>query len=601
MIRGQWAIVAATGLIIASVGGAGCSSRAQSQPASVESPASVASPPVLGGPLAGSATAAVSGSAWFEDMTPSSGIHFRHVSGNSPAKPFPAANGSGLAAVDYDRDGRIDLYFATGTPFPLDLARQEPTNRLYRNRGDWQFEDVTEFAGAAHNGFSAGLAVGDYDSDGFPDLYVTCFGPNCLLHNEGDGTFTRVETAAGVADERWGASAAFLDYDEDGLLDLYVCNYAKWSWERNPFCGDRVRRIRMHCHPRSHEPERHILYHNEGDGTFRDASDRAGVGGRTSRGQGVVAADLDGDGHIDLYVANDANPNFLFLNEGGGHFRDATEVSGAAYDGLGVARAGMGVDAGDINGDGRPELFVGNFQNEYKMLYENLGDGLFQDASHKYGLVADALPYVTWGAQFADLDLDGWPDLIAANGHVDDNLHLFGQDAPYAEPPLCYRNLGGKRFQFLGATAGAYFAQLHVGRGLVTADLDNDGDLDVAICHQDDLSAVLRNTALERQPDVATIALRLVGTASSRDAVGASVRCRSQRGTLTQHVKGGSSYNSAPDLLQVFAANRGESGVTIQIRWPRGLVSDFTVEAGRQYVVIEPRAPAAAATVVPVR
>ena len=227
---------------------------------------------------------------------------------------------------------------------------------------------------------------------------------------------------------------------------------------------------------------------------------------------------------------------------------------------LGNARAGMGVDAADINGDGRPDLYVGTFRNEHNMLYENLGDGLFQDSSSRYGVVADSLPNVKWGTQFADFDLDGWLDLIVTNGHVDDNLHLLGQDASYAELPLCYRNLAGKRFQFLGTSAGAYFAQPHVGRGLVTADLDNDGDLDVAISHQDDLPAVLRNTALERQPEAATLSLRLVGTVSNRDAIGAAVRCRSQRGTLTQQVKGGSSYNSAPDLRQVFAVQRGESG-----------------------------------------
>ena len=348
---------------------------------------------------------------------------------------------------------------------------------------------MTLLARVGHNGFSAGLAVGDYDSDGFPDIYVSCFGPHCLLHNEGDGTFSRVEAEAGVSTQRWGASAAFLDYDEDGLLDLYVCTYAKWTWDKNPFCGDRVRRIRMYCHPASHEPETHLLYHNVGDGSFRDAGKEAGVLGGRGRGQGVVAADLNGNGHVDLFVTNDGNPNFLFLNAGGGRFRNVTDICGAAYDMAGNTRAGMGVDAADVNGDGRPELFVGTFFNEYSMLYENLGEGLFQDASAHYHLVAESLPSLKWGAQLADFDLDGWPDLVVACGHVNDNLKSLGQDAPYAEMPMCYRNLAGKRFQFLGAAAGSYFAQPHVGRGLVTADLDNDGDLDVVVSHQDDLPA----------------------------------------------------------------------------------------------------------------
>lgn len=531
------------------------------------------------------------GPVWFDDMTATSGIRFRHVSGNSAEKPFPAANGSGLASLDYDRDGWIDLYFATGTTFPIDSSRREPTNRLYRNRAGWQFEDVTATAGVAHNGYSCGLAVGDYDSDGFADLYVTCFGPNVLFHNQGDGTFVRVETAAGVADERWGASAAFLDYDEDGLLDLYVCNYAKWSWDKNPFCGDQVRRIRMHCGPRSHESEFDILYHNEGNGTFRDAGREAGVLGRPGRGQGVVAADLNEDGHIDLYVTNDLNPNFMFLNDGGGHFRDVTDVCGAAYDGVGVERSNMGVDAADVTGDGRAELFVTNFQNENNMLFENMGNEFFQDSSAAFGLVADSLPNVCWGTLFADFDLDGWPDLIMTDGHVDDNLHLLGESGDYAQLPLCYHNLAGKKFQCLGAAAGPFFTQTHVGRGLVTADLDNDGDLDVAIDHQDDLPAVLRNTALERQSDAVTVSLRLVGTLSNRDAVGATVRCDSQLGSFTQQVKGGTSYSSAPDLERVFAVKANDSA-KIQIRWPRGLETEIPVlEPKRRYVLIEPALP----------
>ncbi len=529
------------------------------------------------------------GPVWFEDMTASSGIRFRHVSGNCPAKPFPSANGSGLAALDYDGDGWTDLYFATGTTFPMDNSRQEPTNRLYRNRTDWQFEDVTASAGVAHNGFSCGLAVGDYDSDGCPDLYVTCFGPNVLLRNQGDGTFLRFETAAGVADERWGASAAFLDYDEDGLLDLYVCNYAKWSWDKNPFCGDHVRRIRMHCGPRSHEPEFHILYHNEGDGTFRDAGREAGVLARPGRGQGVVAADLNQDGRIDLYVTNDLNPSFLFVNDGRGRFRDITDVCGAAYDGVGVERSNMGVDAADVTGDGRPELFVTNFQNENNLLYENVGNEFFQDSSAAFGVVADSLPNVGWGTLFADFDLDGWPDLILTNGHVDDNLDLLGESGDYAQRPLCYRNLAGKRFQCLGSAAGPYFAQTHVGRGLVTADFDNDGDLDVAIGHQDDLPAVLRNTALERQADVATVSLRLVGTVSNRDAVGASRALRFA--TRKPHATGEGRFELrfGPRPRTQCSPSRRRTSPRFTFAGRCGLTAETpALEPGRRYVVIEP-------------
>jgi hypothetical protein len=558
--------------------------------------ASVASapgmPPSLVGRLATLAPAtAFVDLGWFTEMTAASGIDFRHHSGTNAEKPFPAANGSGVAALDYDLDGRCDLYFATGTPFPIDPTRRAPINRCFRNRGHWRFDDVTLACGLGHNGYSAGLAVGDYDADGFPDVFVACFGANCLYHNQGDGSFQRVEQMARVADERWATSAAFLDFDDDGLLDLYVCNYAEWTWESRRFCGDRVRNVRIYCSPSTVEPAADILYRNRGDGTFGDATAESGVDVRSGRAQGVVAADVNDDGLIDLYVGNDLNPNSLFLNRGG-RFEDASEASGAAYDRLGRSQAGMGVEAADVNGDGRLDLFVTNFESENNTLYENLGGELFQDTTQRYALADESLPWIGWGTAFADFDLDGWLDLVVTNGHVDDNRHLLGQQSPYAEPPLAYRNVHG-RFEFLGATAGPYFAASHVGRGLATADLDGDGDQDLVIVHQDDRPALLHNNRLSSDASShPCVVVQLIGTRANRDAVGAKVTLSAGGQTATQFIKGGGSYLSTHERRLAFATGLGAEAPTLEIRWPGGALSTVSVESGRRYVIIEPTPPA---------
>ncbi len=576
----------------------------------------------------------------FEEVGLAAGIRFRHVSGNSPQKPFPAANGSGLATFDFDGDGLYDLFFCTGTAFPLAEPSRRARCHLYRNTDNtsgagvtghsgtgahssgelaaWRFADVSLAAAADIEGFCAGVAAGDYDNDGFTDLFITRFGPNVLLRNQGDGTFQRVDVAAGVADPRWATSAAFFDADEDGLLDLYVCNYAQWTWESNPYCGDKTRGIRMHCGPNSIAGERDLFYRNVGDGTFQEQLDEAGMGGVAYRGQGVVAGDLDDDGHVDLYVGNDLHPNLVFMGDGRGRFRDATETSGAAYDANGAAQASMGVDMADITGDGLPELFTTNFQLEYNALYENLGRGLFLDASARFGLVADSLVHVGWGTQFADFDLDGRLDLIVVNGHVDDNRHEIGENSPYAQPVLLYR-YDGRRFERVRPrVAGPFFQQPHCGRGLAVCDLDNDGDWDVVFQRQDERPAVLRNKTAERQwlneragsnawpsssspPSVSShslpqatrdrrsLTIRLVGTSSNRDAIGARVTCRGPSGTVVRQVLGGGSYLSAPDRRLVVATAYATESVVV--RWPSGRVSELRLteaDSGRERVVIEP-------------
>jgi len=514
------------------------------------------------------------------------GIDFRHQTGTSPEKPFPAANGSGIAALDYDLDGLCDLYFATGTPFPLDSQRAEPINRFYRNLGGWRFEEVTAQAGLGHNGYSAGVTVGDFDSDGFPDVYIGCYGANVLYRNMGDGSFAALDASSGALDERWATSVAMFDYDADGLLDIYVCNYGKWTLAENQWCGDQARNVRYYCSPRSVPPEVDTLLHNLGDGTFENATEAVGLAERSGRSQGVVATDLDGDGVIDLYVANDLHANALLLNEGGGRFRDVTEMSGAGYDYQGSMQAGMGVDAEDTNGDGLPELIVTNFENEHNAFYHNAGNGLFQEVSQQRGLYAESLPWVGWGVMFADFDLDGWPDVVVTNGHVDDNR----DKVPYAAPPLLWRNDAG-RFTFIeAAQSGDYFTQAHVGRALVLADLDNDGDQDLVVGHQDAPPSLLENTRRTRdrlEPRV--LMLRLVGTRCNRDAIGSRVTLKARDYSRVLQVKGGGSYLSAHDPRKVVALPSDLASPQLEIRWADGSLSVIDeLPAPGAYTVIQP-------------
>lgn len=530
---------------------------------------------------------AIASSIHFTQMEQNSGIDFINCTGNSPERPFPAVNGNGIGVLDYDLDGQLDLYFATGRSFPLDQpASTGNRNGLFRNQGDWKFTGTAVMAGVDHGGYSAGVAVGDFDSDGFPDIYLSCVGPNVLFRNCGDGTFQSVGDAAGVNDSRWGTSAAFLDYDGDGLLDLYSCNYAEWSLETNHFCGNRARGVRIFCNPDSVAPERHLLYHNQADGTFHESLHAAGIDGRMGRGQGVVAADINLDGLIDLYVSNDLQPNFLFVNVGGGKFLDLTEESGAAYDQSGRSQAGMGVDAADVNGDGLPELFVTNFEQDYNTLYENLGNNQFQDASDLTGLAAASRPWVGWGTVLADFDNDGRRDVIVTNGHTDSNLAEMGRDTPFEQPPLVWRNVG-KRFELLGSSAGTYFAERYPGRALSVADLDNDGDADIVIGHQDASPALLRNDRDAVSPS-SSITLRLIGHTSNRDAIGALVKVQSGSLMTYHQICGGRSYLSAHDL-RIIAACDGRNLAQVEIRWPCGMYSKIAdLDPGACYCIVEP-------------
>lgn len=506
----------------------------------------------------------------FTEVTAGSGVDFVHLSGDSAEKPFPAANGSGVAAFDFDLDGRVDLYFLTGTPFPIDPARAGPTNRCYRNLGDWRFQDVTDSSGLGDRGYSAGVAVGDFDSDGFPDVFINSFGPHRFYRNAGDGTFSEIAERVGLNADGWGTSAAFLDYDHDGFLDLYVCHYAVWSLASNQFCGDRARGVRIFCNPTTVDPAPHLLFHNEGDGRFQDATLAAGVGNVRGRGQGVVAADVNADGLTDLYVTNDLDPNFLFLNAGGGRFVERGQESGTATDFMGRVQAGMGVDAADLDRDGLIDLFVTNYEGEHNAFYRNLGGDLFQEVSRSSGLAAESIPWIGWGTALVDFDLDGWLDVVVTNGHTDNNLREMGRDSPYAEPPGLWRNIKGRCHYVGGAAAGSYFAASHVGRGLAVADLDDDGDPDLIVIHQDGAPALLRNDC-PVTPERTRIAIRLIGTSSNRSSIGAELTLSTAAGgVVTKQVNGGGSYLSASELRVFFTIEAAAEGAKLQIRWPSG-------------------------------
>ncbi len=516
----------------------------------------------------------------FTEIARSAGIDFVHFSGMTEAKHFPTANGAGVAIFDHDNDGRFDLYFATATRLPVGTFRSGP-NRLYRNRGNNQFEDATASSGLGYTGYCQGLAVGDIDNDGDPDVFLCNYGSNVLYLNTGGGRFVDISKPAGVDGLGWSTSAAFLDHDNDGDLDLYVANYGRWKLpEDDVFCGGPKaadapgpEKVRIYCSPKSITPARHTLYRNNGDLTFTDITEQAGLARSDGRGLGVVAADLNDDGRIDLYVANDICPNFVFLNRGDGTFDDVTESSGAGFGPQGQTRAGMGVQAEDVDGDGRTDIFVTNYWAEGSALFINLGDGLFEDRSRAAGLFHDSVSWVGWGCSLADFDSDGWPDCFVTTGHIDDNLRLMNRNFhQYAHPPLLHRNDGGKKFILATRAAGAYFDADHVGRGVAQGDLDNDGDVDLVVNHKDGPPALLRNDTVSKNH---WIQLRLEGSRSNRDAIGARVEIGLGARTIVRQCKGGASYSSANDPRLTIGLGDARSAGAVTIRWPSGQVDCF--------------------------
>ncbi|WZP00348.1 CRTAC1 family protein [Isosphaeraceae bacterium EP7] len=541
----------------------------------------------------------------FLNILEGSGIDFVHTSGTTAERYFPTAFGSGVAMLDYDGDCRLDLYFATNTFLPLGTAKTGP-NKLYRNLGGGKFEDVTAKAGLDFTGFCHGIIVGDLDNDGDPDLFLCNVGPNALYLNNGDGTFRDASHPAGIETPNWSMGGAMLDYDNDGDLDIYVANYGTYAFLQTPRpCGSDE--VPIYCAPGGVPWAKNCLYRNNGDATFTDVTDRAGLGRTDGHSFGAVAADLNCDGRVDLYAVNDLRPNFLFLNKGDGTFEDVTETSGAAYDAQGGPQASMGVDAEDCDGDGRPELIATNYQYEYTAYYQNFSVSpatppvrgvappvMFNDASAAIGLVADSKPYVGWGCALADFDNDGWPDVFVTNGHVDSNRALLAPMLTYLEPPMLHRNVpagtapgAGRRFERATLGVGPYFDARHAGRGAAFGDLDDDGDIDIVVNHRDAAPAVLRN---DTPGDYRWIRLKLVGTRSNRDAIGARVEVHAGERTITRQRKSGHSLESANDPRLLIGLGIVDEVDRVTIRWPSGVVSTFEhLVTNTTYEVVEPR------------
>ena len=531
------------------------------------------------------------GPIYFEEVAADLGLHYVTYSGTTAEKLFPTANGNGLAFIDYDQDGWLDVYLASSRE--LRSGRDGPPNGLFRNLHGTRFIQVEALARADYLGFTQGLAVGDYNNDGFPDIYLVRYGANILLENNGDGTFRNVTDDTGTGEERWGTSAAFFDYDLNGAADIYVCHYGKWDlrWHDSHNCIMGSPPERIYCSPRLLPPEVDALYRNDGAGSFRDVCPDLGINRTDGRGQGVVVCDVNNDGLPDIYVANDLTPNFLFLNRGNGQYEDITMTSLAAYNAEGREEAGMGVDAGDVNDDKFPELFVTNFYQEHNTIYWNRGGTLFVDMSYQWGTAAGSMTVVAWGTGFEDLDNDGDLDIFCTNGHVDDNLDRVGDRyEPYEQPPGLWINENG-RFRFAIDGAGPYFKGVYPGRGAAFGDFDNDGDVDIAVSYKDRAASLLRNESNQAHN---WVQFRLVGTVNARDAVGTRVDVVLGEKTLSRQVRGGRSYASAHDYRLTIGLGKAEKIDRVIITWPGGRQTELTdLAVNQEYRIVEPLPPAA--------
>ena len=523
----------------------------------------------------------------FTLVTREAGIHFQHYNGARGHQYFIEPLGGGAAFLDYNNDGFQDIYFVNGVDLPLLQEGQSdqvelPRNALYRNNGDGTFTDVTAAAGVADTGYGMGCAVGDYNNDGFADLYVTNFGANVFFRNNGDGTFTDVTTQTGTGDTRWGTSCAFVDYDNDSFLDLYVTNYVKYTIESDQVCMNKG--VRVYCDPRLYEGELDILYHNNGDGTFTDMTESAGFSKATGRGLALAWGDYDDDGNMDIYIANDADQNFLYRNDGDGTFTDVSLAAGVGFSEDGDAENGMGADFGDYDNDGHLDLVVTNFQDQTNTLYRNEGDGLFSDVSYASGIGTMSLPYLAWGVSFCDYDNDGYQDLFIANGHLDENVQAFNPTGFYEQPNLLFRNNRDGTFDEVGVDSGSGMRVEKVSRGFAYADYDNDGDLDLLVTNLKGAPDLLENKGGQNT----WLILRLIGTRSNRDAIGARVKVTTGNLTQIREVRSGSSYLSQNDMRLHFGLGKYHQINQIEIRWPSGLQERLEgIEANQALTLVE--------------
>jgi len=527
-------------------------------------------------------------SARFTDITASSGITFQHFSSHTSKKYLIETMGAGVALFDFDNDGRLDLFLVNGAPIsdpsPKGTIPQKTDprhwNRLYHQEQDGTFKDVTEKAGVQGTGYGMGVAVGDYDNDGYEDFYVTAYGGNQLYHNNGDGTFTDVTAHAGVAGGGWSTSAAWVDLDGDGLLDLVVARYLQWDFE-DIWCGEHKPGYRAYCHPDQFRPIPPLVYHNDGNGHFTEVSQKSNFA-KPGKGLGIAIADYNRDGRIDVFVANDSVPEFLYENKGNGTFDEVGLISQAAVDADGRTFAGMGVDFADYNNDGLPDLIVTTLAYQRFALFKNNGDGTFSYASQNSSLGAMTYLHSGWGVQFLDYDNDGTKDLLAGRGHVMDTVEQNFPQLSYREPLLLAKNTSSS-FVDVSATAGSVFSQAWSARGLAIGDIDNDGRVDAVVTTNDGPAHVLHNDTSTQNH---WLTLKLIGHESNRDAIGAEVTIVTPDGQQLATVTTAGSYLSSSDKRVHFGLGNNATVKRIDIRWPSGIRQTLTNVPGDRIVEI---------------
>jgi len=518
----------------------------------------------------------------FTDITTQAGIRFRHVA--SPEKKYIVESMSGgVALFDYDNDGDLDIYLVNSLTVDLVKTKGKTKSQLYRNLGGGKFTEVAEKAGVSDIGWGMGVAVGDYNNDGFEDLYVTCLGPDYLFKNNGDGTFTNVTAKAGVSDPRWSTGASFFDYDRDGDLDLFVSNYVDFDVNNLPEFGQgkscQYKSIAVQCGPRGLKGAGDSLYRNNGNGTFTEVSKAAGVSDPDGYyGLGVITSDFDEDGLIDIFVANDSTPNFHYRNKGDGTFEEIGFVAGTGVNENGSEQGSMGVTVGDYDHDGKLDLFVTNFADEYNTLYHNNGKNSFTDLSYAAKVAAVSLPYVGWGTKFFDYNNDGWVDLFVANGHV------YPQLPGYRQRRLLHRNNRDGTFSEVSADFGAVLTEDRVSRGVAFGDIDNDGDIDLIIADLDGPPQLLRNDGGNTDN---SILIKTVGVKSNRSGIGARVTVVSGDLTQVDEVRSGDSYISQSDLRLHFGLQKRTKVDSIEVHWPSGVVDKVSSVGVNRIVTIK--------------
>lgn len=519
----------------------------------------------------------------FQDVTAAAGVSFTHFNGAFGKKLFPEMMGSGAAWIDADGDGNLDLFLVNGACLPGDPHPKPSRNRFYRNLGGGRFVDETERSGLAGGGYGMGAAVGDYDNDGHPDLFVTDLGENRLYHNRGDGTFEDVTARSGTKHTGYGSSATFLDYDNDGFLDLFVCNYTALP---NPIdrivCHNPAKGL-QYCDVHLYDGLPALLYHNNRNGTFTDVSARSGISRKTGRALAVVCGDVNDDGFVDILVANDENPNFLWLNNKNGTFREAAGECGIAYDQRGETIAGMGLDFGDVDRDGQPDVYEAGFQSEPNVYFHREAAGVFADRTSATGIGELTRQYLSFGLGFFDYDLDGWLDLLVTNGHVIDDVTRFNPQIPYEQTTTLFRNLAGGRFLDASADLGSYAKERHVGRGAAFADFDNDGDVDVLITNNHQRAVLLRNENPHRNH---WLTVQCTGTKANRDGLGARVTVEAGGVRQVREIHAGFSYLCSNDSRANFGLGAAKRVERLQVDWPAGGQEILTDLPADQFVRI---------------